>query len=192
MFEMTPDKQLDALESGEISVAFTRPLPPGHPDLVTQILFRERLLAVMAETHSLASRRRVRLSDLAEERFVLLDRGVAISLYDHIIAACSSAGSSPVVAGGADLMATVLTMVAAEQGISIVSESVQNHRSQQISFVSIEPAMKPIPLVVCWHSNHESPPRDAFLQLVHERKTTIQQECVRQPDVQKSARKNRS
>jgi DNA-binding transcriptional LysR family regulator len=89
MFEMTPDKQLTALESGEISVAFTRPLPPGHPDLVTQILFRERLLAVVAETHRLSSRRRVRLSDLAGERFVLLDRAVAISLYDHIITACS-------------------------------------------------------------------------------------------------------
>ncbi|TWU19921.1 LysR family transcriptional regulator [Allorhodopirellula heiligendammensis] len=192
MFEMTPDKQLAALERGEINIAFTRPLPPGHPDLATQILFRERLLAVMAETHPLSSRRRVRLSDLAEERFVLLDRGVAISLYDHIIAACSSAGFSPVVAGGADLMATVLTMVAAEQGISIVPEGVQNLRNQQISFVSIGPAMEPIPLVMCSHKDHTNPTRDAFLQLVHERKTEIQQEFVRRPGVQKSARRNRT
>ena len=181
MFEMTPDKQLAALERGEISVAFTRPLPLGHPDLATQMLFQERLLAVMAETHSLASRRRVRLSDLAGERFVLLDRAVAISLYDHIIAACSSAGFSPVVAGGADLMATVLTMVAAEQGISIVPEGVQNLRSQQISFVSIAPAMEPIPLVMCSQKKSENPTRDAFLQLVQERKAEIQQEFVRQP-----------
>lgn len=178
MFEMTPDKQLAALESGKISVAFTRPLPPGHPDFVTQILFRERLLAVVAETHRLASRRRVRLSDLAEERFVLLDRVVAISLHDHIIAACSSAGFSPLVASSPDLMATVLTMVAAEQGISIVPEGVQNRRSQQITFVSVAPAIEPIPLVMCWHANRESPPRDAFLQLVHERRTAIQREFV--------------
>ena len=94
MLELTPDKQLAALENGEISVGFTRPLPSGHPDLVTQTLFRERLVAVVAETHPLASHRRVRLSDLAEEPFVLLDRRVATSLYDHIIVACSSAGFS--------------------------------------------------------------------------------------------------
>ena len=178
MLELTPDKQLAALESGEISVGFTRPLPSGHPDLVTKTLFRERLLAVVAETHPLASRRKVRLIDLAAERFVLLDRNVAISLHDHIIAACSSAGFSPLITSSPDLMATVLTLVAAEQGISIVPEGVQNLRSQQITFVPITPAIEPIPLIVCWQSNHESPPRDAFLQLVQERKSAIQQEFV--------------
>lgn len=175
MLEMTPDKQLAALETGEISVAFTRPLPPGHPHLVTQILFRERLLAVVAETHPLASRRRVRLSELAGERFVLLDRPVASGLYDHIISACTSAGFSPLIANSPDLMATVLILVAAEQGISIVPEGVQNLRSRQVAFLPVSPAIAPMPLIIGWRSNHACPPRDAFLQLVDERTAAIQQ-----------------
>lgn len=178
MSEMTPDKQLNALETGEISVGFTRPLPPGHPDLATQILFRERLLAVVAESHPLASRQRVRLSDLAGEQFVLLDRPVATGLYDHIIAACRSAGFSPQINNSPDLMATVLTLVAAEQGISIVPEGVQNLRSRQIAFIPVTPAIDPIPLIVCWRSNQAAPPRDAFLQLVQRQIAVIQQEFV--------------
>lgn len=178
MFEFTPDKQIVALTRGDINVAFTRPLPPGTPDFVVQTLLRERLMVVVAETHPLALRRHVRLSDLASERFVLLDRPVAISLHDQIIAACHSAGFSPLIANSPDLMATVLTLVAAEQGISIVPEGVQNLRSRQVAFIPISPAIDPIPLVMCWNPSHDCPPRDAFLQLVEERTAAIQQEFV--------------
>ncbi|MCA9090755.1 MAG: LysR family transcriptional regulator [Planctomycetaceae bacterium] len=190
MFEMTPDKQLAAIEAGEISIALTRPLPPGHPDLITKTLFRERLFAVLPETHPLASRRRVRLTDLASERFVLLDRPVASTLYDHIIAACSSAGFSPLIASSPDLMATVLTLVAAEQGISIVPEGVQNLRSRQVAFLPVSPAIDPIPLIACWRINHACPPRDAFLQLVEDRLEAIQREFVVQLPKLAAAKKN--
>ena len=92
-------------------------------------------------------------------------------------------------------MATVLTLVAAEQGISLVPEGVQNLRSRQVAFVPISPAIDPIPLIMCWNTSHTSPPRDAFLQLVQERTQAIQQEFVvrtRQPAVNnsKNSRKN--
>ena len=42
--------------------------------------------------------------------------------------------------------------------------------------VPISPALDPIPLVVCWRAKSDSPPRDAFLQLVRERAAAIQDE----------------
>lgn len=176
MYELTPDRQLHAFAREEIDIGFTRPLPPGHPDLATQVLFQESFLAVTAETHPLASRQWIKLSELAQEPFVLLDRVVAVGLYDHIISACRMAGFSPSVIHSPDLMATVLTMVAAEQGVSVVPEGVKNLRSRQVAFVPISPALDPIPLVMCWRAKSDSPPRDAFLQLVRERATAIQDE----------------
>lgn len=179
MHELTPDRQLAAFAREELDIGFTRPLPPGHPELAVQVLFQENLLAVTAETHPLASRQRLELSELAREPFVLLDRMVAVGMYDHIISACRTAGFSPSVVHSPDLMATVLTMVAAELGVSIVPEGVRNLRSKQVAYVPISPVPDPIPLIMCWRAKSDSPPRDAFLQLVRERADAIQEELRR-------------
>jgi len=176
MYEFTPDRQLAAFARKELDIGFTRPLPPGHSDLAAEVLFQESFLAVTAETHPLASRQRIRLAELAQEPFVLLDRQVAVGLYDHVISACKTAGFSPSVVHSPDLMATVLTMVAAEQGVSVVPEGVRNLRSRQVAFVPISPALDPIPLIMCWREKSDSPPRDAFLQLVRERAAAIRDE----------------
>lgn len=174
MYELTPDRQLEAFAAGKIDLGFTRPLPPGNPGLNTEFLFAERFVAVMPETHPLGSRRQIALSELAAEPYVLLDRSVALGLYDQIIAACRAAGFSPNITHCPDLMATVLTLVAAEQGIGIVPEGVRNLRSQQVLFVPIVPELEPIPLVMCWNAERDSPSRDAFLQLVRERAGSLQ------------------
>jgi len=166
MHELAPDRQLNAFAREEIDVGFTRPPPPGHPDLAVQVLFQESFLAVTADTHPLATRQRLELSELAQERFVLLDRSVAVGLYDHIISACRTAGFSPSVIHSPDLMATVLTMVAAEQGVSVIPEGVKYLRRKQVAYVPILPSLDPIPFVLCWRTKSDSPPRDAFLRLV--------------------------
>jgi len=173
MHELTPDRQLDAFARQEIDVGFTRPLPPGYPDLEAQVLFEERFLIVVPETHPLALRKQIRLSELKQEAFVMLDRAVAVGMYDQIVSACRTSGFSPSITNSPDLMATVLTMVAAEQGISIVPEGAQNLRSKQVAFVPISPSLDPIPLILCWCTQSESPPRDAFLQLVRDRISSL-------------------
>ena len=169
MHELTPDKQLAAFANEKIDIGFTRPLPPGNTTLTERVLFRENFLAVAAETHALAARQQITLGELASQPFVLLERSVAIGLYDQIIAACQAAGFSPSVAHSPDLMATLLTMVAAELGVSIVPEGVKNLRSRQIVFVPIVPPLEPIALVMCWNERQHSPARDAFIQLVNAR-----------------------
>ena len=176
MHELAPDGPLKAFGREEIDVGFTRPPPPGHPDWAVQVLFQENFLAVTPETHPLASRKRIKLSELAQEPFVLLDRSVAVGLYDHVISACQMAGFSPSVIHSPELMATVLTMVAAELGVSVIPEGVKTLRARQVAYVPISPALDPIPFVMCWRVKSDSPPRDAFLQLVRERVTAIQDE----------------
>jgi DNA-binding transcriptional LysR family regulator len=168
MREMTPDQQLVALESGEIDLAFTRPLPEGHPQIETKTLFSEPFFAVVPASHALGSRSRVHLANLSREPFVLLDRPAAPGLYDHVVAACLACDYSPRIVQTADLMATVLTLVAAGQGISIVPDGVRNLRREQVVFLPLSPAIKPIPLVMAWRKSALSPPVTAFKKLVAE------------------------
>ena len=103
---------------------------------------------------------------------------VAISLYDHVISACQSAGFSPAITSSPILVTTVLTLVAVEQGVSIVPEGVQNLRSRQVVLIPISPAIDSIPLVMCWNAQSTWPPQEAFRKLVQEQAETIEEEYV--------------
>lgn len=167
MLELTPDKQLEAFKNGEIDVGFTRPLPPGTQGLSSQLLFEERLMVVLPESHRLAAHRRLKLEQLAEQSFVLLERSVAPGLHDQITSACRKAGFSPKVENSPALMSTVLMLVAAEQGLSIVPEGVQNLGSDRLVFIPISPKLEPVPLVMCWHESSDSPTFLEFQKLVN-------------------------
>ena len=52
LLELTPERQLPALVQGVADLGFTRSLPPGYPQIVTQLLFEERLLSWPARTFS--------------------------------------------------------------------------------------------------------------------------------------------
>ncbi len=178
MLELNPDRQIEAFERGEIDIGFTRPLPPGTRGLATQLLFKEKLMVVLPESHHLAQYRRLKLAQLATQPFVLLERNVAPSLHDSITTACRSAGFSPLIEHAPTLMTTVLMLVAAEQGISIVPEGVQNLRSDGLTFVPIAPKLDSIPLMMCWREQSVSPTALEFRKLVNSRLSTLKNEFV--------------
>lgn len=166
LLELTPDRQLLAHERGEIDVGFTRELPPGHPHLQGRLLLQERLMALLPRSHRLAGRAHLALSELDCEAFVLLERSEATSLYDQVVSACRSAGFSPRVVQTADLMATVATLVAAEQGVSLVPEGVRNLRRHDVAYVPLRPAAEPVPLIMSWSTAGDSATAAAFRQLI--------------------------
>jgi DNA-binding transcriptional LysR family regulator len=177
---MMPDRQLAAFAEGKLHVGFTRPLPAkGQQGLQSELVLQESLLAVVSETHLLADKSRARLADLSAHPFVLLDRVEATGLFDHVIAMCQAAGFSPSIVNAPDLMATVLTLVAAEQGISIVPESVRNLRRSAIRFLDLQPKQNPIPLVMIWKDTADSLPMTAFQNLVREHLKEIRQNFVK-------------
>ncbi|MBS2033822.1 LysR family transcriptional regulator [bacterium] len=178
LLELTPERQLPALLHGEADLGFTRVLPPGYPQITTQLLFEERLLVVLPESHRWAGRSSLELAELAAEDFVLLERSEASMFFDHIVSACLTAGFSPRVLHSPNLMATVVTLVAAEQGISLVPEGVQNLRRQGLRYVPLSPAPAPVPLLMSWPAQAESPACASFRQLVAERLDWIKRSFV--------------
>jgi hypothetical protein len=67
----------------------------------------------------------VRIADLANERFVLFYREGWSRLFDAIMGMCSVAGFSPRVKYEADRVRTVLLLIEAEEGVSIVTAKVR-------------------------------------------------------------------
>ena len=115
----------------------------------------------------------VLVSDLAKETFVLLHREGAPSLFDTITRMCNKAGFSPRVECKADMMQTVLTIVEAEQGVSIVPGCVRNLRCDGVRFYRLQPDDVRVELVVAWKRNTASVPLRAFLDLIDEKASLI-------------------
>jgi DNA-binding transcriptional LysR family regulator len=111
------------LEQGELDLAVVIQ-PIRHPVLETMVLLEEELRLAVPLGHRWAgSQRRLPVSELREEPFVMLREG-AYDLRDQTLAACRRAGFEPrVVLDGCE-MDSVLRFVAAGIGVAILPEMV--------------------------------------------------------------------
>jgi DNA-binding transcriptional LysR family regulator len=168
LVEMNPNHQLKAFAAENLDIGFTRPLPPGAEGLRAQVVLREDLLAALPPGHRFQGRRRIRIADLSRERFVLLAREEATVLFDHIVAICRGCGFSPTIRNTPLQMATVLSMVAAGEGIGIVPEPARQLANPGVTFYPLSPKPTPIPLILAWRSAGETPTVKAMIALVRE------------------------
>lgn len=148
--ELTPLQQEAAFQKGEIDIGFTRVLTAEQgKEFSSRCLYRDPLMAVLPRSSQVKTKR-VRLSDLANERFVLFHRDGAPGLFDTITGVCNDAGFSPRVENEPNMMQTVLSLVEAEEGVSIVPACVRNLRSDGVCFYRLEPDSVRVALIAAW------------------------------------------
>ncbi|HWB60549.1 MAG TPA: LysR family substrate-binding domain-containing protein, partial [Chthoniobacteraceae bacterium] len=117
--------QLDALKSGAVDGAFIgAPVKHAGREVVSVTWKRERLLLALPERHPLAAAKAVPLARLQPESWVMISRTAAPAFRRQFDALCADAGFAPRIVQESDRVAAVLTMVAAEQGISLLPEAV--------------------------------------------------------------------
>jgi DNA-binding transcriptional LysR family regulator len=124
----------EAVLAGHVDVAFVRPLLGDQPALISHELFDEDMLVALPLGHPLARFRSLSLWSLAAEPFVLFPREVGAGLYDEIIAVCRTAGFSPRVAQETSQVTSIVNLVAAGLGISLVPASMQQIHSEGVTY----------------------------------------------------------
>jgi DNA-binding transcriptional LysR family regulator len=127
MRELMPNALERDLKEGVIDLAITFPGSEA-PDLQTQALLREPLNVVLPHDHRLARARRLKISDLAGERFLIVPRDQAPSLHDSIVLRCQAAGFTPTIGLEVYLQQTIVNFVAEGLGVAFVPASMR--RSQ--------------------------------------------------------------
>jgi DNA-binding transcriptional LysR family regulator len=123
--DLSPAEQLKALQAGQLDGAFigAPPWKPGR-NIATRIWKREPLLAALGERHKLAAARSVSLVALKRENWVMVSRAGAPAFRRQFDRLCAEVNMRPRVIQESERVAAVLTMVAAEQGISLLPASI--------------------------------------------------------------------
>src|SRR5215469_2955302 len=110
---------MDQLRAGLIDLAIIALPARGH-DLDSFPLLTERLFAILPKGHRLARRRTLRMKELREEPFLLLRDDHCFR--DTSIEVCKRARLSPQIVFESGQFSSIMAMVGAGMGISIVPE----------------------------------------------------------------------
>jgi DNA-binding transcriptional LysR family regulator len=156
----------DPLEAPRIDVVVTRP-PVDETLFESEPLFDERFVALLADTHPLASRSRVRLSELVAEPLLLYERSVGPGVYDKTLALFGAAGLRPSVveAQPPPYSQGAMMLVASHQGfyVGIASPFTQTHRASGVAVVPIDEPDAHLGVRIAWRRNDSSSKVRQFL-----------------------------
>lgn len=167
LLELTTYEQLDALRRKAVDAAFVRK-PIKDDDLFIETLFQEPLIVALPGGHALASRTSIPLQMLAPEGFVMFSRQQGTTFHDQVVSLCHQAGFSPDVVQEAVQIPTVLGLVSAGMGITLVPASVRKLRLAGVVYRNLAEVDRTTELAMAWRRDDESPVLSAFLNVTRE------------------------
>jgi len=162
--EMASPQQVEALAKGEINIGFLR-TPISDDSIKVHLLLRESLVLVLPEHHPAAGKSKLRLQDFAMEPFILFPRRQGPSAYDQIIATCQTAGFSPILAQEGNEMQSMLGLVAAGLGVSLVPSSLQNLRRPGVVYRKLSTATPQIEISLAIRKGESVPVEQSFIDV---------------------------
>lgn len=165
--EMNTLGLMQKLERGELDATFFRPGLDDPDGIRLKRLPDEPMVVALPASHPLAKRKTLPLAVLAREPFILFPRLVGLSLYDDVVRACREAGFELTVAQEAPQISSVVNLVAADLGVSIVPASISQIKLAGVAYRPIEgpPAVARLALAVL--RNQHSPVTENLMSLLN-------------------------
>ncbi len=153
MRDMSTPNQIEALHQGDIDVGFVR-LPVESAELVTVPVLEEMLVAAIPRGMSY----RKGLFDLRNEPFVVISRSSSVSFFDHLVQTCRAAGFSPRIVQEVNELLTVLFLVQAGAGVSLVPSSASRMRVPNVRLLDTHLAEAKWKIGLTWRKRDQSDP----------------------------------
>ncbi|UGY93284.1 LysR family transcriptional regulator [Streptomyces gobiensis] len=160
------EAMLDRLRSGDLDLCLTSPVPDA-PDLVARRLDEQRLRLVVPDDHRLATRKRVRLAEAADESFITLEPGYGMRRIFEAL--CAEAGFRPRIAFEGEEAETLRGLVAAGLGVALLPPPTVSRPGVRELTVTAPRAVREIG--VAWLDGHpDTPPVAAFKKFLLSRR----------------------
>jgi len=167
LLEMTTEQQLKALYEKQIHIGFIRS-KQNNQILSSEVCSEESLRLVLHQDHPFASLSEIPLQLLIDEPFILFPRHMGSNFYDLIISYFWDHGVSLNVVQEAIQMHTIVNLVAAGMGVSVVPSSVESYKRPGVIYKKIQETTPKVNLYVGWKKDEKSAVVDHFLTVVRE------------------------
>jgi DNA-binding transcriptional LysR family regulator len=125
LVEGASGEHIRAVHDQRLDLAFVRP-PTRTDGLAVHPVWQEPVVVALPAASDLSRRDQLRLKDLRDRPFVLFPRDSAPDFHDELTGACRQAGFTPTVAFECTAMPTVVGLVAAGLGVSLVPRSISS------------------------------------------------------------------
>ncbi|MES2257335.1 MAG: LysR family transcriptional regulator [Pseudomonadota bacterium] len=133
--EMATLPQIAALEQRELDLGFVRPPEAAIPDTVELSALRhDPLVVVLANDSALARQSQIAIRDLQGWPFVMYPKNAGTGIYPQIFRLCREAGFAPQIAMEAGEASTIIGLVAAGCGISVLPSSFDRIRMDGVCY----------------------------------------------------------
>lgn len=124
------------IETGKIDFGFVNPL--ADIALKTKVIKDGEMLAVLPKAHPLAKNKSIRLDEIKNEPYILLEEG----RYSEPMVAFAAAGIVPNIEYTVHDDYTIMTMVEAGLGVSILAELMLRRTNYNIVCVPVDPPIR--------------------------------------------------
>ena len=153
---------LQRLRAGELDLCLVSPRPDG-PELTSRRLGEQRLRLVVPAEHRLAGRQRVRLGEVADDPFVMLEPGYGLRRITDAL--CAEAGFTPRVSFEGEEAETLRGMVAAGLGVAVLPPATAPR--PEVAELALTSAGARRELALVWVTGRPlTPPVEAFRSYV--------------------------
>jgi DNA-binding transcriptional LysR family regulator len=163
-----PPGVLPKLRAGEVDLSLCNDASCLEaPDVDGVLLFEEPMRIALPRQHPLAARSRVRLGELATERWML---GTDHACPDaaRFIRACHAEGFDPQIAFHNDDYTAVLGFVAAGVGVAPVPEMVARNASRDVRICTVRGVELTRPIVAVTPAGYQSRPARAMIEVLEQ------------------------
>jgi DNA-binding transcriptional LysR family regulator len=166
--EMVSGDQLEALASGQIDAGLLRP-PIARPELATKRVLAEPLLAAIPRKHPLASRENLAIKDFDGQPFVMYSPYESRYFHDLLVALFTQADILPRYVQHVGQIHSILAMVRAGLGVSIVPAAAANLKIAEVKLRPLKlRTPTPVELFMVWRRDDENPLVPALVDIAGE------------------------
>ncbi|OLU35148.1 LysR family transcriptional regulator [Pseudomonas sp. PA15(2017)] len=165
--EMTSSQVCQALVEKKLQIGMIRPLElPGELDAVE--LLREPLVALLHAGHPLAGEHNggLALAELADQPFVFFPRSYGTGLYGQLFSLARQAGFTPRITQEAHEALTIIGLVAAGLGVSVLPASFRRIRIDGVVFRTLTDTDATTAVWLVKRRQERSPLAQAFIDLL--------------------------
>ncbi|MCH1925147.1 LysR family transcriptional regulator [Shewanella sp. C32] len=161
----------EGLANDRLDAAILRPSDSDPTQLTVQHFLEEQLVIALPASHPIArANETIDVIDLKNEPFILTPRTLAVSLHDAVVHVCQEAGFEPIVGQPAPQIASILSMVSAELGISMLPESMRQLSVKGVVYRPIKHTAIKVELAVAHRSLHPSQSAINFAATVNQQR----------------------